>query len=71
MLPRLTAKANNSWLDPRDFKSTAEFERAYNISWAHAQAYKEIVQEIQIDISKLESLEKKAKGERKTERIGL
>ena len=41
LLPKL--KQENKWLNPQDFKEDKEFQRAYNVMWARAQAANELI----------------------------
>lgn len=41
LLPLL--KQENKWLNPQEFNNDAEFQRAYNVIWAKARAFDEII----------------------------
>ena len=73
LLPQLTQ--DNRWLDPQEFKDNAEFQRAYEISWARARAFTELITMLETAEDRIADTTKriekiKARNEATTTRTG-
>lgn len=60
--PWLESLIKHSWIDPREAKDGADFERRYNVAWAQAQSADQILKFVDDKVKEAEYLEQKEEG---------
>lgn len=60
--PLLQAKFNNSWPDPKDYKTPEQFLYGYTPMWGWAKAGQEIIELIESFEERFEALKNKQEG---------